>query len=671
VNPHYATIITAIDRARVEDLRAYLRAHVEPSLNEKKDGLACHEDFRFDQVKSLHFCSFVILEEDSEEGLPPYLVFEATFDGSREDFIDEMLRVAPKGMHAVYEHCVGYPQSGMVAPPLVKEYLIFHDVGAHTFFSGSRGRTASQINRESELRRNLVDFLARQRQRTDPMPATLAGLQTLVQNKFVRQDPANRWAEDAAVVPWPVAYRSITARVVLVLALALACVVGFVIFWAFGLSGQSVVDGVRAWMEDLGKRLPDFVSGSLWDGIVTMPTLYALIGLSLTWFGARLVELWIRQRGINPRRQTFFWRYSLFFLRVARYVVLVFLIGFAGLAIVQAGVLTKLQQAQLSTATTAWVVGAAVIALLALWYWATTLKLKVELQELSYAREARRRFWLDVVQFLMVIVILAAIVAVARHFSDLLLVANAAGSWIFRALLVATVWATTAFLVFYAFVLVVAFGVRALERGDRRRFAKADELINVPLSETRKYAREDGGINRHQNHLASLTYVKPGRLRNRLLRAILFVVNLNAYYRFNRGDLRGIPTILSARWVLIDGDRRLLFLDNFSGAWDSYLNEFIDMGAVKGLNAVWTNTFVKGAGGKRYSFPETEYHLWRGAQAERPFKAYVRKSQIETLAWYSAYHTLSIININTNTDIRQALFKPLASHELDAIVERL
>jgi hypothetical protein len=402
-----------------------------------------------------------------------------------------------------------------------------------------------------------------------------------------------------------------------------------------------------------------------------MPTLYALIGLSLTWFGVRFVELWIQKNGINPRRQRFFWRYSLFLARVARYVVLVFLIGFAGLAIAEGSAHTQPQRAQLATATTAWVVGAAVVALLVLWYWATTLKLKVELQELSYAREARRRFWLDVVRFVMVIVILVAILAIARHFSDLLVVAKAGGSWIFRALLVATTWATAAFLVFYAFVLVLALRVRALERGDRSRFAKADELINVPLSETRKYAREDGGINRHQNHLASLTCVKPGRLRNWLLRAILFVVNLNAYYRFNRGDLRGIPTILSARWVLIDGDRRLLFLDNFSGAWDSYLNEFIDMGAVKGLNAVWTNTFVKGAGGKRYSFPETEYHLWRGAQAERPFKAYVRKSQIETLAWYSAYHTLSIININTNTDIRQALFKPLASHELDAIVERL
>jgi hypothetical protein len=676
VNPHYATIITAIDPGRVADLRAYLRTHVEPSLNEKQDALACQEDFRFDQVGSLHFCSFVTLDADGEEGLPPYLIFEATFDGSREDFIDEMLRVAPKGMHTVYEHCDGYPQAGMVAPTLVKEYLIFHDVGANTFFSGSRGRSASQIKRESELRRKLVEFLGRRR--PGGMPGTLAGLQQLVQNDFVRQDAANRWAEDAAVVPWPVAYRSITLRVVAVLALALLCVVGIVIFCAFGLSGRSVVEKVRLGMQDLGGHLPDFVSGSRYgarvlgrlEGIVKMPTLYALLGLTLTWFVVRFAELWIRQKGINPRRQTFLWRYSLFLARVARSVVLVFLIGFACLAIAEGSAHVKPQQGQLVVATTAWVFGGAVVALVALWYWATSLKLKVELRELSYKREARRRFWLEVVQFLRVIVLLVAILAIARHFRPLLDAAQPAGRWIVGAL-VLTVWATTGFLAFYLMVFVLALAVRALERADRKRFASANELINVPLSETRKYSREDGGINRHQNHLASLTYVKPGRLRNWLLRAILFVVNLNAYYRFNRGELRGIPTILSARWVLIDDNRRLLFLDNFSGAWDSYLNEFIDLGAVKGLNAVWTNTFVKGAGGKQYAFPETEYHLWRGAQAERPFKAYVRKSQVETLAWYSAYHTLSIININTNTDIRQALFKPLASHELDAIVGRL
>jgi len=121
---------------------------------------------------------------------------------------------------------------------------------------------------------------------------------------------------------------------------------------------------------------------------------------------------------------------------------------------------------------------------------------------------------------------------------------------------------------------------------------------------------------------------------------------------------------------LIDGGRRLLFLDHYSGAWNNYLNEFIDMTAVFGLNAIWTNTFIK-AGGSQYGFPETEYYLWKGAQVARPFKAYVRHSQIETIVWYSAYPTVSTVNVNTNTEVRRLLLKPPVSSEIDALLQNL
>ena len=158
--------------------------------------------------------------------------------------------------------------------------------------------------------------------------------------------------------------------------------------------------------------------------------------------------------------------------------------------------------------------------------------------------------------------------------------------------------------------------------------------------------------------------------RRVLLRVALFAVNLLARYWFNRGELGGIPTILSARWVMIDGGRRLLFLDNYGGAWDSYLNEFIDLPGFKGLTALWSNTFVH-ADGSRFSFPATRFLLWGGAQSEQPFKAYVRESQIETLVWYSAYPMLSTVNVNANTDLRQAMSQPLASCEVDAVFQRL
>jgi hypothetical protein len=100
------------------------------------------------------------------------------------------------------------------------------------------------------------------------------------------------------------------------------------------------------------------------------------------------------------------------------------------------------------------------------------------------------------------------------------------------------------------------------------------------------------------------------------------------------------------------------------------------MGTVKGVNAIWTNPFVKTTlpnarkttpPNPGDAFPETKFYFWKGAQAEQPFKACVRQSQIETIVLYSVCPTLTVINLSTNTDLRQALFKPLAPYELDSV----
>jgi hypothetical protein len=240
---------------------------------------------------------------------------------------------------------------------------------------------------------------------------------------------------------------------------------------------------------------------------------------------------------------------------------------------------------------------------------------------------------------------------------------------------VAAVYVFIGLIIAYAIGGILFLAVRMMERADCERFASSDKLTVVDNSAV--YAREEGGINTYQNHLVSLTYVKPGIVRYWFLRLTLFVVGLLSRFWFNIGELGGIPTILSARWVLFDGGKRLLFLDHYGGAWDSYLNEFIDMDAVLGLNAIWTNTFVKAGGAGtslpqgEYAFPETEYYFWKGAQVERPFKAYVRQSQVETLVWYSAYPKPATVDINTNTNVRQSLFKTLTSCEIDSLFQKL
>jgi hypothetical protein len=152
---------------------------------------------------------------------------------------------------------------------------------------------------------------------------------------------------------------------------------------------------------------------------------------------------------------------------------------------------------------------------------------------------------------------------------------------------------------------------------------------------------EDRGV---QNHLASLTTVKPGLFRRLTLRVVLWGANLAARTSI-QGTLAGIPSIHFAHWALVDDGRRLLFLSNFDGSWESYLDDFIDRASF-GLTAIWTNTV---------GFPKTQFLVGRGARDGVAFKAFARSQQAPTRVWYSAYPSLTVQQVDRNSSIRAGL----------------
>ncbi|HSU15042.1 Dyp-type peroxidase [Longimicrobium sp.] len=153
-----------------------------------------------------------------------------------------------------------------------------------------------------------------------------------------------------------------------------------------------------------------------------------------------------------------------------------------------------------------------------------------------------------------------------------------------------------------------------------------------------------------QNEMSSVIYIKrPLWFRGLVLRAVLKFIDLSAKYLSNQGNLAGIPSIHFARWVIVDGGRRLVFFSNFDGSWDNYLGDFIDK-SHNGLTAVWSNCV---------GFPRTTGLFGGGATNEQQFKAYSRDSQIPTQVWYSAYRWLSVSNINNNSRIRLGLYEEM------------
>ena len=107
-----------------------------------------------------------------------------------------------------------------------------------------------------------------------------------------------------------------------------------------------------------------------------------------------------------------------------------------------------------------------------------------------------------------------------------------------------------------------------------------------------------------QNPFTAIGHVKPGRFRRWTLVVILFYLDYATRHFFNRGDLSGVKTIHFARWVFIDGKRRVFFASNYDGSLESYMDDFIDKVAW-GLNLVFSN----GVG-----YPRTSWLVRGGAQ---------------------------------------------------------
>jgi hypothetical protein len=164
-----------------------------------------------------------------------------------------------------------------------------------------------------------------------------------------------------------------------------------------------------------------------------------------------------------------------------------------------------------------------------------------------------------------------------------------------------------------------------------------------------------------QNQLTSVINIKPGIVRALTIRTILAAINLAARHIFYRGKLGDISSIHFARWMIVDDGRRLAFFSNFDGSWESYLGDFVDRAAF-GLTAIWSNCVA---------FPRTRWLVTGGAAHEQAFKSYARDTQVLTNVWYSAYKTLTVLNIISNSEVRRGLSATMTSEEVALWLRRL
>jgi hypothetical protein len=148
-----------------------------------------------------------------------------------------------------------------------------------------------------------------------------------------------------------------------------------------------------------------------------------------------------------------------------------------------------------------------------------------------------------------------------------------------------------------------------------------------------------------QNSFTALGRVKPGPIRRVTSTALLWIANWATPHLYAHADLAGVKTIHFARWVFLDGKRRLIFASNYDGSLETYMGDFIDKVAW-GLNAIFSN----GIG-----YPRTNWLFFDGAWNEEAFKHYIHTHQLPVHVWYSAYGDLTNSNIEQNARIRAGL----------------
>jgi hypothetical protein len=179
--------------------------------------------------------------------------------------------------------------------------------------------------------------------------------------------------------------------------------------------------------------------------------------------------------------------------------------------------------------------------------------------------------------------------------------------------------------------------LRMLERTDPELCPTVDQAYTEELSRG-----EDHDVT---NQFSAMGSLKPGPVRLLTTIGVLSTVNYAARHFIRPGRLGRIRTIHFARWVFLDGRKRMIFCSNYDGSVESYMDDFINKTGF-GLNASFSN----GIG-----YPTTNWLVLDGCGDERKYVEYLRRHTLPTQVWYKAYPGLTAIDLERNGRIRKGL----------------
>lgn len=134
-----------------------------------------------------------------------------------------------------------------------------------------------------------------------------------------------------------------------------------------------------------------------------------------------------------------------------------------------------------------------------------------------------------------------------------------------------------------------------------------------------------------QNQFNLYLTFKPGRWRVWQMWLLMTVLQPVTRYLGYPGVLGGLTTVHFGHWVLIDGGRRLFFMTCYDGSWENYIADFVNK--IADTLDVQLLNFV--------GFSD------EGTRGMAAFRRWLRRVQIQSEVFYSAYPRATVRNIMT------------------------
>ncbi|MBV9391547.1 MAG: hypothetical protein JOY96_06610 [Verrucomicrobia bacterium] len=178
-----------------------------------------------------------------------------------------------------------------------------------------------------------------------------------------------------------------------------------------------------------------------------------------------------------------------------------------------------------------------------------------------------------------------------------------------------------------------------------RKLEKTDPEICFPVDQAYTEMLSNGEDYDVTNQFSAMGSLKPGLVRLLTTIGVLSTVDYAARHITRPGWLGRIRTIHFARWVFLDGMKRMIFCSNYDGSVESYMDDFINRTGF-GLNASFSN----GIG-----YPRTNWLFLDGCANERKYKEYLRRHTLPTQVWYKAYPGLTAVDLERHERIRKGL----------------